>query len=128
LAFAIGGPGLAATPPAAMAMPMSAMSGPPTSMADWARGAMLFQGLGKERRPVTTASPQAQAYFDQGRNLMWGFNHDEAAADLDYVKLTTAPDYRAMYAGHDYRFLASSAAMEGRRAWTGMSPRPTRRG
>ena len=29
-------------------------------------------------RPVTTSSPEAQRYFDQGLNLLYGFNHDEA--------------------------------------------------
>ncbi|MCY1009781.1 hypothetical protein OV079_30305 [Nannocystis pusilla] len=44
-----------------------------------ARGAVLFDDLGEHRRPVTTQSPQAQAFFDQGLNLLYGFNHDEAA-------------------------------------------------
>jgi tetratricopeptide (TPR) repeat protein len=50
---------------------------------------LLFEGLGKHRRKVTTASAQAQRYFDQGLNFLFAFNHDEAirsftqAAKLD---------------------------------------------
>ena len=50
----------------------------PTTTAAWARGAMLFSGLGTIHRAITTSSPEAQRYFDQGMSLMWGFNHDEA--------------------------------------------------
>jgi len=51
--------------------------------------ARLFEGLGSHRRDVTTNSPEAQAYFDQGFAWMYAFNHDEAirsfarAAELD---------------------------------------------
>jgi tetratricopeptide (TPR) repeat protein len=41
-------------------------------------GPPLFGGLGKHTRPVTTASPDAQKYFDQGLNFLFAFNHDEA--------------------------------------------------
>src|SRR3954469_6231078 len=40
-------------------------------------GAPVFKGLGDHHMPVT-ASPQAQAFFDQGINLVFGFNHAEA--------------------------------------------------
>ena len=49
----------------------------------------LFSGLGKHMRKVTTTSPQAQRYFDQGLAFVYGFNHDEAirsfvqAAEID---------------------------------------------
>ena len=45
--------------------------------------------LGPLSRPVSTRSPEAQRYFDQGLAFMYGFNHDEAirsfahAAELD---------------------------------------------
>ena len=39
----------------------------------------LFDTLGRFSRPVGTANPQAQAYFDQGHRLGWAFNHAEAA-------------------------------------------------
>src|SRR3954468_6601129 len=49
----------------------------------------LFAGLGPRSRPVTTASDEAQRYFDQGLKFLHAFNHDEAirsfrqAATLD---------------------------------------------
>lgn len=49
----------------------------------------LFEGLGAHRRVVTTSSPEAQRYFDQGLAFLFAFNHDEAirsfaqAADID---------------------------------------------
>jgi len=51
--------------------------------------AQLFEGLGTHERTITTDSPEAQAYFNQGLNWMYAFNHDEAirsfarAATLD---------------------------------------------
>jgi len=38
----------------------------------------LFDGLGNVRHQITTTSPKAQAYFDQGLRLIYAFNHDEA--------------------------------------------------
>src|SRR5262245_18510595 len=38
----------------------------------------LFQGMGKHTRVVATKSPDAQKYFDQGLNLVFGFNHGAA--------------------------------------------------
>src|SRR5437870_5654377 len=38
----------------------------------------LFHNLGTHHHPITTASPLAQRYFDQGFRLVYGFNHDEA--------------------------------------------------
>ena len=38
----------------------------------------LFDGLGSFGRKVTTASSEAQRYFDQGLAFMYAFNHDEA--------------------------------------------------
>ncbi len=38
----------------------------------------LFKGLGDYRRQVTTQSPEAQRYFDQGLAFLHAFNHDEA--------------------------------------------------
>ncbi len=42
------------------------------------RPAQLFDGMGKHHRPISTASPQAQRYFDQGLVWTFAFNHDEA--------------------------------------------------
>jgi tetratricopeptide (TPR) repeat protein len=61
----------------------------PASVAALAKGALLFDDLGPLHRPVTTASGDAQRYFDQGLRLAYGFNHDEStrsfarAAELD---------------------------------------------
>src|SRR5215813_1242010 len=38
----------------------------------------VWDGLGSVRYKITTASPEAQAYFDQGLRLSYAFNHGEA--------------------------------------------------
>lgn len=49
----------------------------------------LFTGLGTHHHPVSTQNAEAQKFFDQGLNLVYAFNHDEAvrsfkhAAELD---------------------------------------------
>src|SRR5690348_3363313 len=51
--------------------------------------ARLIRGLGNVHHPVTTTSPEAQRFFDQGLMLHYGFNEEEAvrsfrrAAELD---------------------------------------------
>jgi tetratricopeptide (TPR) repeat protein len=40
----------------------------------------LSAGLGNSSLKVTTGSPEAQAWFDQGLKLAWAFNHEEAVA------------------------------------------------
>jgi tetratricopeptide (TPR) repeat protein len=86
---------------------MAGMEATPTTLADWARGAQLFDGLGSFHRGISTRSPEAQQYFDQGMRLLWAFNHDEStrsfarAAELDPdcaiclwgVALTAGPNY-----------------------------------
>ena len=80
---------------------------PLLTLADWSQGAQLFDGLGNFHRSVSTSSPQAQRYFDQGMRFIWAFNHDEAtrsfarAAQIDPdcalcywgVALTLGPNY-----------------------------------
>lgn len=39
----------------------------------------LLPGMGDVRHPITTDDELAQAFFDQGLALLFGFNHDEAA-------------------------------------------------
>jgi len=79
-------PPQAAASAAAKAPPAPAV---PASVVAIAQGAQLFDDLGTHTRPVGTASPEAQRYFDQGLRLAYGFNHDEAtrsfarAAELD---------------------------------------------
>jgi tetratricopeptide (TPR) repeat protein len=89
----------------AAAAPMD--MGPRRTLAQWAQGAQLFDGLGDFHRKITTRSAPAQAYFDQGMRFLWAFNHDEAtrsfakAAELDPqcaaclwgVALTLGPNY-----------------------------------
>lgn len=41
-------------------------------------GAPLFEGMGTFHREITTTSPDAQKYFDQGMVLAFGFNHAES--------------------------------------------------
>jgi tetratricopeptide (TPR) repeat protein len=100
---------LAACAAPAFAQPQGGhvMPGPPQTLADWATGARLYGGLGGFHRAVTTSSPEAQLYFDQGMRFIWAFNHDEAtrsfarAAELDPgcaacwwgVALTLGPNY-----------------------------------
>jgi len=81
--------------------------GTPETLKAWAAGAQLFEGLGSYHRKITTRSPLAQRYFDQGMRFIWAFNHDEAtrsfakAAMLDPrcascfwgVALTLGPNY-----------------------------------
>ena len=45
--------------------------------------APLFDGLGNLHHPVTTASKQAQRYFDQGLSLCYAFNHKEAIRSFE---------------------------------------------
>lgn len=79
----------------------------PTTVAEWAQGAQLYDGLGDSHRGITTSSQDTQKYFDQGLRFAYAFNHDEAtrsfakAAELDPhcascywgVSLTVGPNY-----------------------------------
>ena len=100
----------------------------------------LFDDLGRYQRAITTTSPRAQAYFDQGLRLVYGFNHYEAqaafreAARLDPacamcawgVALTYGSNYNsptdaereqgALTAVNQARVLAAVAATERERA------------
>ncbi len=42
----------------------------------------LYPGLGPVHHPVSTTSPLAQKYFDQGLAFAYGFNHDEAVSSF----------------------------------------------
>ena len=107
-------PGVQAAAPPAPAQqvpaPASAMAMGeylPTTLADWARGAQLYEGIGTSHRPISTRSRGAQRYFDQGMRFLWAFNHDEStrsfahALELDPacamcawgVALTIGPNY-----------------------------------
>jgi tetratricopeptide (TPR) repeat protein len=49
------------------------------SYADKGGKVPLFENLGNFHHPITTNSPLAQRYFDQGLTLMYSFNHGGAA-------------------------------------------------
>src|SRR5205085_9752482 len=65
------------------------MSARSSSAPSGAGVAPLLGNLGNHRPAITTRAPLAQRYFDEGLNLMYGFNHSEAirsfrdAATLD---------------------------------------------
>jgi hypothetical protein len=61
----------------------------------------LFDNLGSHRRAVTTRSPEAQRYFDQGLNLLFGFNHDEAIRSFTQATLLD-PDCSMCFWGLAY--------------------------
>src|SRR5512135_2513211 len=72
----------AAAPPAPAPMPAhdhGPAAPPALTIAAIADGAAIMPGLGDHHRAVTTKSGDAQAFFDQGLRLVYGFNHDEAA-------------------------------------------------
>jgi tetratricopeptide (TPR) repeat protein len=43
----------------------------------------LLTGLGDHSLPITTSSPLAQRYFDQGLTLTYGFNHEAAVRSFE---------------------------------------------
>src|SRR5208282_2389205 len=80
----------------------------------------LYSGLGAVHHPVTTSSPLAPKYFDQGLAFTYGFNHDEAelsfeqAAKLD-PKMAMAPWGIALVLGPNYNL--PEDAQRGRKAY-----------
>ena len=105
---------------------VAAMPHLPTTTADWARGAKLFSGLGNVHRTISTTSPLAQRYFDQGLALAWAFNHDEAtrsfakAAEIDPhcascywgVSLTVGPNYNLPFLSAERAKVAREALVK----------------
>ena len=75
----------------------------------------LHPGLGNYHYPITTKSPEAQTFFDQGLTLLYGFNHDEAARYFRRV-IELDPDAAmaqwglAMAIGPNYNDVAVDAA------------------
>ena len=79
----------------------------PAPLESQATPAQLFDGMGDYVFPISTNSPEAQAYFNQGITWACAFNHDEAirsfrkAAELDDscamawwgVSLAAGPQY-----------------------------------
>ncbi len=62
---------------AVLAAPGEAQSAPDTTTTLEPTGLPLYENLGPLTRPITTSSPLAQAYFDQGVALTYGFAHGE---------------------------------------------------
>lgn len=112
------------------APPQHEMPMVPATVADWARGAQLFDGLGDFHRTISASSPEAQRYFDQGMRLLWAFNHDEAtrsfaeAASLDPgcamclwgVALTVGPNYNMPTMAQRRATVAAEALQNAQRA------------
>jgi hypothetical protein len=63
---------------AAQTHPAGHEGGAPLAEKNDGREAPLFDDLGSYQHPITTTSPQAQRYFNQGLTLAYGFNHGEA--------------------------------------------------
>jgi tetratricopeptide (TPR) repeat protein len=61
----------------------AACSSPPASTSKPA--APLFDNLGAYHVDITTASPEAQKYFDQGFTLAYAFNHAEAIRAFEHA-------------------------------------------
>ena len=85
-ALLAGSSALAADPPMS-SMPMSGPMDMKMTMAPMPSvymgqadkpGAPVFKGLGAHTHPISTKNPQTQTFFDQGVNLLFGFNHAEA--------------------------------------------------
>lgn len=60
-----------------------AMVGCQTTPSGPAPDAKLYDGFGNYERPIKTSSAKAQAWFNQGMQLMYGFNHDEAIRSFE---------------------------------------------
>ena len=74
--------GCALTSPAAAAQGGDATHG----TAPAATTAPLFEDRGDFHMPISTSSPQAQRYFDQGMRLMFGFNLEEAQRSFEQAE------------------------------------------
>jgi tetratricopeptide (TPR) repeat protein len=108
----------------------------PTTLAGWARGAQLYQGLGNFHRRIDTRSPAAQRYFDQGMRLLWAFNHDEStrsfarALELDRtcamcawgVALTVGPNYNLPMLAQQRALVAFEASKRAQSLARGAKP------
>ena len=93
LAAALAAAGLAERPALAQEPAHHHQPGMPT--ATGVSGAVpLYDNLGDLSHKVTTASPAAQKYFDQGLRLTYAFNHDEAIAS--YTQATREDSTCAM--------------------------------
>jgi tetratricopeptide (TPR) repeat protein len=69
--------GMQMNAPMSMGVPLSPMPSVYAGQAD-KKGAPVFKGLGAHKMPITTKNARTQMFFDQGVNLLFGFNHAEA--------------------------------------------------
>jgi tetratricopeptide (TPR) repeat protein len=125
-----------APPPVPAAPDEHAMLHAPASIAEWAKGAQLFEGLGSTHRKITTPSPEAQKYFDQGLRLLWAFNHDEStrsfarATELDPhcaicywgVAFTVGPNYNMLMMAAPRATVAWEALKDAQRVAASATP------
>jgi len=79
--------------------------------------APIFKGLGNLDYKVTTSSPKAQAYFNQGLTLLYAFNHGEAGRSFNAIislDSTCAMAYwgMAMVLGPNYNAALNPASLE----------------
>ena len=58
-------------------------STPTTAPSSESMGPPLFTNLGTLQYDITTKSPKAQKYFNQGLRLIFAFNHEEAIASFE---------------------------------------------
>ena len=124
---------------AMLALGLAACSTQPQKMAHDASGAerpVLYDSLGSYSSRITTASPEAQRWFDQGLRLVYAFNHNEAqkafreAARLDPgcamcywgIAITEGSNYNSPTDG-DREQKALAAVREATRLAPGTSPR-----
>jgi tetratricopeptide (TPR) repeat protein len=74
---------------ASITLAFYAVASSPTKMASDEKAVALLSGVGNIHHTVSTDNPEAQRFFDQGLNQIYGFNHQEAirsfqrAAELD---------------------------------------------
>src|SRR5215471_8922582 len=69
--------GMQMNAPMSMGIPLSPMPSVYAGQAD-KKGAPVFKGLGSHHMAISTKNARTQMFFDQGVNLMFGFNHAEA--------------------------------------------------
>jgi tetratricopeptide (TPR) repeat protein len=109
--------------------------GAPQAAETASRPPELLAGLGDHHREVTTTSPEAQRYFDQGLALIYGFNHDAAVRSFDYAlvldpscamcawgKATALGPNINLPLGPDVAPAAYAAAQQARRLGAGATP------
>ena len=70
----------------ALAAGLTASLGAAAAPRDDTAPAPYFPELGRYHRPVTTKSPAAQRYFDQGLLLLYAFNLEEAQRSFEHAK------------------------------------------